>query len=131
MFVTTDGGRNWQPVEGPRSPAWRGGDFDADGGALGGAWNRLATVRKGKLHGLDMDDLGGRANLAVRWRGADAVAVGQGGLVLRSSKTRGTTWDFVKLNLPQQARDSWDFHALGGVGQHVWAAGRPGSVMLH
>lgn len=131
VFATTDGGRNWQPVEGPRAAAWRGGDFDAEGGALGGAWNRLATVRRGKVHQIDMDSLGGRAICSVQLRGADAVAVGQGGLVLRSSKTRGSTWDFVDLKLSQQARGSWDFHAVGGVGQHVWAVGRPGSVMLH
>src|SRR5262245_29383183 len=59
VFATTDGGRTWQPVAGPRAPAWRGGDFDAEGGALGGAWNRLATVRRGKVNAIDMDSLGG------------------------------------------------------------------------
>src|SRR5207244_1124394 len=50
VFATTDGGRTWAPIAGPRAPAWRGGDFDAEGGALGGAWNRLATVRRGKVN---------------------------------------------------------------------------------
>lgn len=131
VFATLDGGRTWQPVPGPRAPAWRGGDFNAEGGALGGAWNRLATVRRGKVHLVDMDSLGGRAVQGLQLRGDDGVAVGQGGLVLLSKKSRGSTWNYADLKLPPAARVAWDFHAVGGVGRHVWAVGRPGSVALH
>src|SRR5205823_1655288 len=78
--------------------------------------------------------LGGRAVCGVQLRGDDAVAVGQGGLLLLSKKARGSTWHYVldaDLKLPREVRACWDFHAVGGVGQHVWAVGRPGSVMLH
>src|SRR5205823_1119701 len=30
-----------------------------------------------------------------------------------------------------EARASWDFHAVHGAGDHVWAVGRPGSTVLH
>lgn len=131
VFATTDGGKTWQPVNGPRSPSWRAGDFNAEGGALGGAWNRLATVRRAQVHGIDMDALGGRALCGLQLRGDDAIAVGQGGLVLTSKKTRGSSWDYAKIDLPPGVREQWDFHAVHGVGDHVWVVGRPGSVALH
>lgn len=131
VFATTDGGRSWQPVEGPRAPSWRAGDFTAEGGALGGAWNRLATVRRAKVFAIDMDSLGGRTLCGLQLRGDDGIAVGQGGLVLMSKKSRGSSWDFVDLGLPQGVREQWDFHAVHGVGSHVWAVGRPGSAALH
>jgi photosystem II stability/assembly factor-like uncharacterized protein len=130
VFATTDGGRTWEPVPGPRSPSWRAGDFNAEGGALGGAWNRLATVRRGKVFSIDMDALGGRAVCGLQLRGDDGIAVGQGGLVLLSKKGRGSSYHYVDLKLPPSVRSAWDFHAVGGVGKHIWAVGRPGSVAL-
>src|SRR5262249_1274511 len=98
VFATTDGGATWHPAPGPPARAWRGGDFDAEGGTLGGAWSYLATVRRGKVHhcrDADRESLGGRAVCAVQLRGDDAVAVGQGGMVLFSKKSRGAGWDYA------------------------------------
>ena len=131
VFATTDGGRSWQPVPGPRASAWHGGDFSAEGGALAGAWNRIATVRRGQVHSIAMDTLGGRTLSGLQLRGDDGVVVGQGGLVLVSKKTRGSSWDFANLGLPAEVRDQWDFNAVGGVGPDVWVVGRPGSAALH
>ena len=78
-----------------------------------------------------MDALGGRALCGLQLRGDDAIAVGQGGLVLTSKKTRGSSWDYAKIGLPPGVREQWDFHAVHGVGEHIWAVGRPGSVALH
>src|SRR5262245_14230539 len=80
VFATSDGGRTWQPVPGPRVPSWRAGDFTKERGALAGAWNRLGTVHLAKVHNIDMDSLGGRTLSGLQLRGEDAVAVGQGGL---------------------------------------------------
>jgi photosystem II stability/assembly factor-like uncharacterized protein/tetratricopeptide (TPR) repeat protein len=131
VFATTDGGRSWQPVPGPRTSSWRAGDFNAEGGALAGAWNRLATLRRAQVFLKDMDTLGGRNLRGLQLRGDDGIAVGQGGLVLVSKKSRGSTWDYAELPLPQAVREAWDFHAVHGTGPHVWAVGRPGSVALH
>src|SRR5262245_39628011 len=84
VFATTDGGRTWQPVAGPRASSWRAGDFNAEGGALAGAWNRLATLRRARVFAIDMDALGGRTLCGLQLRGDGGVAVGQGGLVLLS-----------------------------------------------
>ncbi|MFO0877527.1 MAG: YCF48-related protein [Gemmataceae bacterium] len=131
VFSTTDGGKTWQPVAGNRAPSWRAGDFSAEGGALAGAWNRLATVRRAQVFSLDMDSLGGRTIQGLQLRGNDAVAVGQGGLVLLSRNTRGSSWDYARMELPGGVRESLDFQAVHGVDEHIWVVGRPGSVALH
>jgi photosystem II stability/assembly factor-like uncharacterized protein len=138
VFMTTDCGRNWQPLPGARSASWLAAAFsDEGGGALGGAWNRLATVRKDHVYQVNMDTLGGRSLRDVQLRGNDGLAVGQGGLVLRSENTRGSSWNYVNLTLgnnrplSQDVRAAWDFHAVGGVGEHYWVVGRPGSAALH
>jgi photosystem II stability/assembly factor-like uncharacterized protein len=131
VFATTDGGRSWVPLPGQRAPSWRAGDFNAEGGALAGAWNRLATVRRAQVHAVDQDTLGGRNLCGLHLRGSGGVAVGQGGLVLLSSKSRGSSWDYADLKLPPHVQASWDFHAVAGTGAHIWAVGRPGSAALH
>src|SRR5262249_37171085 len=35
------------------------------------------------------------------------------------------------LKLPPEVLQNWDFHGLHGAGDHVWAVGRPGAVVLH
>ncbi|HWG43969.1 MAG TPA: YCF48-related protein [Gemmataceae bacterium] len=132
VFQTTDCGRTWQTLTGARSTSWLAAAFGDNGeGALAGAWNRLATVRKDRVYQVSMDALGGRALCDLQLRGDDGLAVGQGGLILRSDKTRGSSWDYVKLKLPREVRDAWDFHAVHGVGSHYWVVGRPGSMALH
>jgi photosystem II stability/assembly factor-like uncharacterized protein len=132
VFVTADGGRTWQPVAGARSATWLAAAFTDQGeGALVGAWNRLATVRKDRVFQVNMDTLGGRSLCDVQLRGDDGLAVGQGGLILRSDRTRGSTWKYVGLDVAENVRRAWDFHAVHGVGSHYWVVGRPGSAALH
>lgn len=130
-FVTSDSGRSWQPVPGPRCTTWLAGDFNAEAGSLVGAWNRLATVKSDRVSLADVDALGGRNLRGMQLRGKRGVAVGQGGLILRSEGTGGSTWSYVEPGLPVEVKAAWDFHAVHSTGKHVWAAGRPGSVMLH
>jgi photosystem II stability/assembly factor-like uncharacterized protein len=133
VFMTTDSGRTWQPVPGTtRSSSWLAAAFADNGeGALAGAWNRLATVRKERVYQVNMDTLGGRSLRDLQLRGDDGLAVGQGGLILRSERTRGSTWKYVNLDVAENVRRAWDFHAVHGVGSHYWIVGRPGSVALH
>lgn len=132
VFKTTDAGKTWQPVHGPRCPAWLAADFlDDHTGALAGAWNWMALLRQGTLVRLDSDQLGGRNLRDLRLAGKRGVAVGQGGLVLINDNTNETAWGLPDLGLPRGVLASWDFHAVYHLGDHVWAAGRPGSVVLH
>jgi photosystem II stability/assembly factor-like uncharacterized protein len=134
VFLTRDGGRSWKPLPGPRSPGWLAADFsDGSTGALAGAWNRLATLRDGKLYAKHMDTLGGRSLLDLHLRRGNGLAVGQGGLILRSDGSSGKSWSFVSLpSVPaDDVRPDWDFHAVHGTGSHYWVVGRPGSMILH
>ena len=78
-----------------------------------------------------MDWLGGRAIHAVKLMGQQAVAVGQGGLVLLSTSTAGQRWGPANLSLSTEVLAALDFHAVATHGPHIWAVGRPGSVVLH
>jgi photosystem II stability/assembly factor-like uncharacterized protein len=132
MFATLDGGRNWRPVPGTRTPCWLTGDFsDPETGVLAGAWNRLAPVRDGAMGVADVDSLAGRNVNALKLNGDRAVAVGQGGLIMISQNTAGVRWGFPDLKLPPAVRASIDFHAVAVHKAHVWAVGRPGSVVFH
>ncbi len=133
VFRTQDGGRTWKPLPGPRGPGWLGGDF-ADGGhgVLTGPWARMALLRPDGFGGADLDRniLGGRNLRGVLLRDQKGVAVGQAGLVLTSG-SGGARWGFPDLKLPEEVKKVLDFHCVAGAGEHVWVAGRPGSVVLH
>jgi photosystem II stability/assembly factor-like uncharacterized protein/tetratricopeptide (TPR) repeat protein len=130
VFATSDGGRNWQPVPGQRCTSWLAGEFNAQGGSVAGAWTRLGRVGKDRVGLTDIDPLGGRSVCGLLLSGRNALAVGQGGLVLRSEGTGGASWGFVDLGLSHEIESAWDFHAVHGVGQNVWVVGRPGSAVL-
>src|SRR5262249_6237025 len=98
---------------------------------LAGAWGRLASLRDGSLVAADLDPLGGRSIQAVELGSRHAIAAGQGGLVLVSADAGGTRWGYAKLPLPAEVLANVEFHALARKGDHVWVAGRPGSVLLH
>ncbi|HVS37389.1 MAG TPA: YCF48-related protein [Gemmataceae bacterium] len=130
VFTTTDAGRSWQPMPGPRIASWLAADFSGEDGSLAGAWNRLGTVHNGKTHAVEMDSLGGRNLCGVHLHGRAGVAVGQGGLVL-TTDAGGTSWSFAELGLAKGVPYDWDFHAVAGAAKQVWAVGRPGSAVLH
>ncbi|MCI0458802.1 MAG: YCF48-related protein [Gemmataceae bacterium] len=131
VFKTTDGGRNWEPVKGPRCPGWLAGDFkDGSSGALAGSWSQLATVNQGQFGTARVDPLGVRSPQAILLQGGQGLAVGQGGLLLTSS-TGGARWGPTELKLPREVLSAWDFHAVHQIREHIWVVGRPGSVVLH
>jgi photosystem II stability/assembly factor-like uncharacterized protein len=134
VFTTADGGRNWKPMPGPRCPAWLAADFtDPQNGALAGAWGRLATLRQGVLGAAEVDTLSGRSVRDLRLVGNRAIAVGEGGLVLVSSNSAGLRWGFADLAsvFKPETLACLDFHAVACRGEHIWVAGRPGSLVLH
>jgi len=131
IFKTTDGGRNWEPVLGPRVTTWLGGDFQNGAtGSLAGAWSRLATLREDKLGAAEVDTLGGRSIASLHLHPKKAFAVGQGGLVL-TSISGGARWGFPPdMNLPHAVLACLDFQSVTAMGSKVWIVGRPGSAIL-
>jgi photosystem II stability/assembly factor-like uncharacterized protein len=131
VFQTTDGGRTWDVVAGPRASTWLAADFaDNQNGSLAGAWSRLATLRRDSIHTVDVDTLGGRSLRGLQLQGKLGIAVGDGGLVLLSDDA-GATWGISDLKLPTEVLSTLDFNAVHRAGKQVWVAGRPGSVILH
>ncbi len=132
IFRTTDGGATWTPVAGSRRPLWLAADFtDSRNGAMAATGGLLAVLRQDSLVPAEMDSLGGRSVRGIRVMGERAVAVGDGGLVLLSKDSAGARYRYADLNLPASVRASLDFHALSCVGDDIWIAGRPGTVVMH
>lgn len=134
VFVTTDAGRTWAPLAGKRTTSWLAADFyGPQAGALGGVWNRLASVNRDTVIEKDLDSLGGRALRGLSSNGKTAVAVGQGGVVFINDDTRAAKWELADLRttLPADAQAACDFHAVSIADRHVWVVGRPGTTLLH
>src|SRR5262245_46869129 len=132
VFTTADGGNSWSIVPGPRQPGWLCADFsDAKSGVLGGSWSSLAMLRDSVIGTSDLETLGGRGIMGVRTLRDMALAVGQGGLILRSDDG-GAKWkNAAPKVLSREALMNCDFHGVCIVGEHAWVVGRPGSVVLH
>ena len=133
MFSTADGGRIWKPVAGARVPGWRAADFNANGmhGVLAGAWSKLGTLTANGFQESELDPLSGRTVYGVKLgTGTNAFAVGDGGLVMMSPDS-GKKWGFANLGFSPATLANCDFKCVEVKGSHVWAAGRPGSFVLH
>jgi photosystem II stability/assembly factor-like uncharacterized protein len=133
VFFTDDGGRSWKPVVGPRQPGWLTADFaDPKTGAMAGPWSSLAILRDSVFGKSDIDTLGGRSIHCLKIFGAHAVAAGQGGLILYSRDTAGARWSIPTPKcLSRDSLSVCDFNAVAHLGEHIWVAGRPGSIVLH
>src|SRR5581483_2474654 len=142
LFTTTDGGRTWRPVGGPRVPSWRAADCQfADTVIVAGAWSRLGRFGQGSYTDAELDPLSGRTlhavavaqspkSVAAHKGFAPVYAAGDGGAVLTSTDG-GKRWGSVNLGLSPATLASCDFRCVAARGSHVWVAGRPGSFVLH
>src|ERR1043166_6081674 len=97
LFRTTDGGRSWEPVPGPRTTTWHDGVFaNPKDAILVGGWGRLGKLRGDKFSVADdLDQTDGRHILGVHQAPQQVVAAAQGGLVL-TSVSGGAKWGFAK-----------------------------------
>lgn len=131
VFKTTDAGKSWEPVAGPRTTAWLAGDYYVSkNGILVGAASRLATLRDGRTTLADRADwLDGRDVTSVQVLARKAIAVGQGGLFL-TSVSGGASWSVPQKILPGEVQASLDFHSVCAVKDKIWLVGRPGSVVV-
>jgi photosystem II stability/assembly factor-like uncharacterized protein/tetratricopeptide (TPR) repeat protein len=131
VFRTMDGGRSWNlvPVGQPRLTT-TGDLLDMQSGAIAGPEGRLAVMAYGRSVPIQSPQLAGRDLRDLRLDDQNGWLVGDGGLVLRSSDG-GATWKEPEGELPEGAREYFDFHAVATLDQHVWIAGAPGSVVFH
>ena len=131
VFQSKDGGRTWQPLPGPRGPGYLTGDFkDGTTGALAGPWCRLATVRPDGFGAVDVDKLGGRkrARLAVAGPTGHRGRSGRPGVDQYQYRR---SLGFRRFEIAGRRVGGRRFSLRHTAGEHVWVAGRPGSVILH
>lgn len=136
VFATADGGKSWQSFAGPRQTGWLAADFhDMQSGALGGSWSSLGVLNKSVAGTTEHAAFGGRSVLSLKSSGQRAIAVGQGGLLLTSTDSAGAKWTYgtprLHQAMPPVALADCDFHCVAVLGEHIWIAGRPGSLVLH
>jgi photosystem II stability/assembly factor-like uncharacterized protein len=151
-FTTADGGKSWRPMVGPLGGSWLALDGkSAKEAMLVGAWGKSAAIKDGELKPINpaqMNIPGSRSIRAVKSNGETAFAVGDGGLVVvnrqypigagaKHEDLRFINYEYVpgswrNVELPlADARGVCDFHSVSMVGDNVWIAGRPGSIVLH
>src|SRR5262249_40496523 len=124
MFVTGDGGKTWNPVQGPRLPSCRSAEIlpTTKQVLVAGAWGKLGVANRsdgkapntGEYREAELDPLGGRTihgvacSTSVNAQGVSpALAACDGGAVLTSSDG-GKSWGFVNLGLPAAALAACD-----------------------
>jgi photosystem II stability/assembly factor-like uncharacterized protein len=131
VYITSDGGRSWTAVSGGAARSWLAADFiDPNNGALAGRDSLVATIRNRAVESQP-SDFGLRAlNRLKLVAPANGWLVGDGGLVLQTTDL-GKTWQTPEGALPRGANTQFDYSALAVRGIHVWAAGTPGTRVLH
>lgn len=131
LFFTNTGGRTWTSFRGQRHPLWTAGHFwDFENGVLGGPNGSLAQFRQGVVAPLKADVISGSRIRSIAGSGKKLFAVGDEAQVL-VSVDHGQHWKRANLGVPLSVTSAWDLAAVTAQGDHVWAIGRPGSVVLH
>jgi len=131
-LMTADGGETWEPQKGDLSLGWLGADFrEAEHGILVGERGRIALSNDFEVLRSRNDRRSLRGVRAVKFaEGLNAWAVGDGGLVLKSSNG-GVSWEAPPQSLPIDVGVFTDFRAVATRGSHVWIAGSPGGRVWH
>lgn len=131
-LMTSDGGETWVPQKGDVSLGWQGADFrEAEHGILVGERGRIALSNDFEVLRSRNDRRSLRGVRAVKFaEGLTAWAVGDGGLVLKSSNG-GVSWESPSQALPIEVGVFTDFRAVATRGNSVWIAGSPGGRVWH
>lgn len=144
VFVTHDSGKTWSTLvlqlDQPGAPApskldpamhWAAGDFlNVQGGLIASPSGAIGNVSS-----LDLQvsrrsiSEGRRPHTLQLGREGQAWLCGDRALLLGSTDG-GATWTNSPY-FPQSAASHFDFAALAMLGNHVWVAGNPGSVVFH
>jgi photosystem II stability/assembly factor-like uncharacterized protein len=132
VFHSEDGGRTWTPVPKGETHGWVTGDFrDAKSGAMAGRGGTLGILAGNEIRPSRTPNLGPRYLQRMLLSGpTSGWLVGDGGLILTTSDG-GFTWTAPAGPLPDFAQREIDFRALAVTGSHVWAAGAPGTCVVH
>lgn len=131
VFQTSNGGRKWSPIDAPPAQ-WLCADFrDDKSGAIAGRDGRLSVATLGGAIKSRTPDLGSRSIRDMALTGTTGGwLVGDGGLVMQT-EDGGLSWQLPPRPIPVAALREFDFTTVAAVGDSVWAAGSPGTLVLH
>ncbi len=128
VYTTSDGGRVWNPRPLNASGDWLAADFGPQRGALLGSGGTGLRVDSSAAVRSTTPSAGLRRPRRLELADRRGWAVGDGGLVWTTNDA-GKTWRAPSGKLPAECR-GFDFRALALWGDHVWAAGFPGTHVL-
>ena len=132
VFATQDGGQSWRALAAEQATPWLAGDFiDPEAGAVTGVAGQFATIAQRRVMHSPLATRSLRSAHAMRLTApASGWLVGDGGLVM-ATRDLGHSWQSPPGELPDNAGEHFDFHALAVHGPHVWVAGSPGTRVFH
>ncbi|WP_425396637.1 YCF48-related protein [Aeoliella sp.] len=135
LFASTDGGKSWQPLAPGQARTWLACDFlSPEAGLLAGPQGDRAVLIDHELRPSPMAGTDQRLPRDIAMQSAsEGWMVGDDGL-LSTTTDAGATWQpptAEPLPLDRHTRGAWHWNTVAAVGQHVWIAGAPGSVMAH
>ncbi|TWU30157.1 YCF48-related protein [Bythopirellula polymerisocia] len=131
LFASDDGGRNWRPLGVGVPSVWWGGDFvDQRQGIIVGPGGQMARLVAGDAVPITLDQQTTRNAHAVRLS-ADGIGwmVGEAGMIEHTTD-RGANWEAISI-LPEEIANHIQWRSVATMGENVWIAGSPGSVVLH
>lgn len=141
VYFTTDGTKSWTSVRGTRQLGWTCAWFPPaqpnapakevlEFGVLGGHDGVIATIREGVILKAKADWLPGSPVRDIFGTDQRLWAVGDQAQILYSDD-KGASWRRPNVDIPPDIQRVWDLRAVTAVGDHVWAVGRPGTIVLH
>lgn len=132
VLQTTDGGQFWSSMPSQKSGRWNAAAFTStQSGLVVGDLGTQAVVTQGSLHhgGPAANGLRGFRGVSLD-AGGRAWLAGDGCFLFRSDNS-GVSWHPVHPQLPVELDDFTNFRCLAHLGDQIWVAGSPGSVIWH
>lgn len=132
MFRTENGGKSWKSCDSLEvTQGWTAGTVVHEVPVAVGPAGNVGIFEKNNVLPLPGIAPGTSCLTAITVKDHDTWVVGTHGTVLLSRKTGGKSFEPVKLPVPESVVNCLDFNTVCCLGDHVWIAGRPGSVVFH
>lgn len=131
IAITTNGGGTWDPLAERSTAGWTASYCINDENILlGDAGGNITLLKSGRWSPTECQQSSRSAVRGFASGGGRIWAVGDKCQVLQSADG-GMHWASVVLPVPAEAARVWHLSAVSAVANHIWAVGRPGSVVLH
>lgn len=132
FFFTIDGGKSWKKGEGPKNGTWYTASITSNGaGFLAGNHNSLAILANYKSLITENSEISNRSFKSSHNNLKTIYLVGQGSQILANDTLVSNSWTSLNTGLSTELASCIDFNAIHGTGDHLWVAGKPGSVLFH